>query len=131
MHHPTVIYIDIVMPCLNALSFPEVCVPVGSSTSEKSPPAPSPPSPPRRLGSPWSRKRSAGRPSQSIVVVFLGRRHPYAWNEGTKHDVRDPLLVVGTDGNKIRIQKILHSHTSSDKPPKITSQKIIADEKFL
>ena len=26
-----------------------------------------PPSPPRRSGSPWSRRRSAGRPSQSLV----------------------------------------------------------------
>jgi hypothetical protein len=55
----------------------------------------------------------------------------YSRNDGSKHDAGDPLLVIGTEGSKIKVQRILHSHTSSTKSPKITSQKIIADEKFL
>ena len=93
MHHPTVIYIDIVMPRLNALSFSEVFFHVGSSTPEKSPPAPHPPH-----HNPGGRGHlGAGGSRQQVdrVMVFPGRRHPYARNESTNHDVRDPLLVVG------------------------------------
>jgi hypothetical protein len=39
--------------------------------------------------------------------------------------------VIGTDGSKSKVQRILHSNTPSNKPPKITSQTIIADENFL
>ena len=71
----------------------------------------------------------------------IGRQHTptkinpgqivYSRNDGSKHDARDPLLVIGTEGSKIKVQRILHSHTPSNKSPKITSQKIVADEKFL
>ena len=55
----------------------------------------------------------------------------YARGDGSKHEARDPLLVTGVDGKKIQVQKIIHSHPTSEKVPKITSQKITADEKFL
>ena len=55
----------------------------------------------------------------------------FARDDGSKHDARDPLLVTSVDGTKIKVQKMLHSHTTASHSPKITSEKIIADEKFL
>ena len=55
----------------------------------------------------------------------------FARNDGTKHDARDPLLVTNVEGRKIKVQKLLHSHTTAHKSPKITSEVIVADEKFL
>jgi hypothetical protein len=78
-----------------------------------------------------SAKSKAPKGKQHISSKIIPGQIVYARNDGSKHDARDPLLVTGTDGNKIRVQKILHSHTSTDKAPKITSQQIVADEKFL
>ena len=55
----------------------------------------------------------------------------YARDDGSKHNARDPLLVTAVDGKKVKVQKILHSHPTAAKSPKITSQEITADEKFL
>ena len=49
----------------------------------------------------------------------------------SKHEVRDPHIVTSVQDNKIKVQKILHSHSSSNKNPKITSEKIVVDEKYL
>jgi hypothetical protein len=49
----------------------------------------------------------------------------------SKHDARDPLLVTGVEGTKVRAKKVLHSHDNSSKNPRISSEKITVDEKFL
>jgi hypothetical protein len=55
----------------------------------------------------------------------------YAHSEGSKHEARDPLLVTDVQNGKVKVMKVLHTHSNSSKLPKISSEKILADEKFL
>ena len=55
----------------------------------------------------------------------------FARDDGSKHAARDPLLVTSVLGNKVKVQKVLHSNPHSNKSLKITSENIVADEKFL
>ena len=60
------------------------------------------------------------RPGQ---VVFIKK-------EGDKQKARDPLIVTDS-GTKVTVQKMLHMDPLSSAPPRITSQKLRIDPKFL
>ena len=83
-------------------------------------------------------KRRANQPKskliktkkESEVKATMGQL-VYVREGLSKHEARDPLLVTGVQGTKVRVQKVLHSHETSNKPPKITSEKVTVDEKFL
>ena len=55
----------------------------------------------------------------------------YLKSDGDKHAARDPLLVTAVEGQKVSVQKVLHSTPLHKDPPKITSQKLKIEEKFL
>jgi hypothetical protein len=55
----------------------------------------------------------------------------YLKSDGDKHTARDPLLVTSGEEQKVTVQKVLHSTPLHKDPPKITSQKMRIDEKFL
>ena len=55
----------------------------------------------------------------------------FAAEKVTKHDTRDPLLVTGVDGEKVKVQKVLHSYEASARGPKINSEEIIVNRKRL
>ena len=55
----------------------------------------------------------------------------YVRNQGNKHESRNPFLVTGRVENKIKLQKILHPHTSSQNGPAISSDTKVVDPKFL
>ena len=55
----------------------------------------------------------------------------YIRDGASKHEARNPLIVTSVDGDKVNVKKVLHSHETALKSPKITSEKIIVREKFL
>lgn len=55
----------------------------------------------------------------------------YVKHQGSKHESRNPFLVTGTDENKVKLQKILHSHHTSSKGPAVSSEIKTVDSKFL
>ena len=50
--------------------------------------------------------------------------------DGTKHTAREPYIVTKT-GAKVTVQKMLHTVPNSSAPPRITSDKLRIDPKFL
>ena len=52
-------------------------------------------------------------------------------NQLTKHQARDPFIVVGDEGGKKIIRKILHSSGTNPKAPKISHEELTVDDKFL
>ena len=52
-------------------------------------------------------------------------------NQLTKHQARDPFIVVGDEGGKKIIRKILHSSGTDSKAPKISHEELTVDDKFL
>ena len=86
----------------------------------------------RSLNYPLSAKSKAPAGTKPLIVKEITPGHiVYAMNVGSKHVTRDPLLVTGVDGSKVRVQKIIHSHSTSEKSRKICSDKITTDPKFL
>ena len=58
-------------------------------------------------------------------VVFLKK-------DGTKHTARDPFIVTSTGPEpKVTVQKVCHTVPNSSAPPRITSDKLKIDPKFL
>ena len=55
----------------------------------------------------------------------------YLKSELSKHEARNPLLVTSVEKEKVVVQKMLHSTPQHGVPPKIVSQKMRIDEKFL
>ena len=55
----------------------------------------------------------------------------YLRSDGDKHTARNPMLVTAVDGQKVSVQRVLHSTPLHKDPPKITSQELKIDEKFL
>ena len=55
----------------------------------------------------------------------------YLKSDRDKHTARDPLLVTAVEEQKVTVQKVLHSTPLHKDPPKITSQKLRIEEKFL
>ena len=51
--------------------------------------------------------------------------------EGTKHTSRDSVLVTKVEGRKATVQKLLRSTQGHSGAPKITSPKLLIDERFL
>ena len=43
----------------------------------------------------------------------------FAYENVSKHNCRDPLLITNVDGNKVQVQKVLHSQENSVKGPRI------------
>ena len=50
---------------------------------------------------------------------------------GDKHTARDPFLVTVVEDSKVTMQKVLHSSHLHKAAPRINSQKLRIDEKFL
>ena len=82
----------------------------------------------RRANHPKSKLQETKKKSE--VKATMGQL-VYVREGLSKHEARDPLLVTGVQGTKVRVQKVLHSHDTFNKPPKITSEKVTVDEKFL
>ena len=87
------------------------------------------------------KKRKENHPISSKSKSTSGKQHipanvspgqlVYVRDALSKHEARNPLLVTGVQGTKINAKKVLHSHDNSMKNPKITSEEITVDEKFL
>ena len=52
-------------------------------------------------------------------------------SHGSKHETRDPYLVTGHDDEKIKLHKVLHSHTCSKNGPAVSAETKLVDAKFL
>ena len=52
-------------------------------------------------------------------------------SDGDKHTARDPLLVTMVEDSKVTMQKVLHSSHLHKAAPRINSQKLRIDKKFL
>ena len=85
----------------------------------------------RRENHPVSLKSKSPSAKEHVGADVVPGQLVYVRDGLTKHEARDPLLVTGVEGSKVRVQKVLHSHDNSIKSPKITSEKITVDEKFL
>ena len=79
--------------------------------------------PEARLKAPMVKKPNQAKVSPGKIL--------YAQDSLSKHEVRDPLLVTGVQGTKVRVKKVLNSNENSDKTPKISSEKVTVDKKFL
>ena len=55
----------------------------------------------------------------------------YVRREGDKHTARHPLLVTGVENSKVVANRILHSSSLQNAPPRITSRRVQLDPKFL
>ena len=55
----------------------------------------------------------------------------YLREEGTKHTGRSPLMVTGCEKGKVSASRVLHTAHSGGPPPRITSQQVRIDPKFL
>ena len=55
----------------------------------------------------------------------------YVREEGTKHTGRSPLMVTGSEKGKVSASRVLHTAHTGGPPPRITSQQVRIDPKFL
>ena len=55
----------------------------------------------------------------------------YLKSDLSKHAARNPLLVTNVEKKKVEVQKVLHSTSQHQVPPRIVSQKMRIDERFL
>ena len=78
-----------------------------------------------------SARSKAPKAKPTIKPKIVPGQIVYAHSEGSKHEARDPLLVTDVQNGKVKVMKVLHTHSNSSKLPKISSEKILADEKFL
>ena len=78
-----------------------------------------------------SARSKAPKAKPTIKPKIVPGQIVYARSEGSKHEARDPLLVTEVLDGKVKVMKVLHTHSNSSKLPKISSEKILADEKFL
>ena len=77
------------------------------------------------------RKAASSRHSPPPPVPLQPGQVVYIKGEGDKHTSRNPHIVTGVEDNKVIANKILHSTSSEAPPPRITSQKVKLDPKFL
>ena len=75
------------------------------------------------------RKAKAEPPTPPSKQLKPGRT-VYLKADGTKHTARDPFIVTNI-GNKVTVQKMLHTDPSSAAPPRITHQKLQIDPRFI
>ena len=55
----------------------------------------------------------------------------YLKSDLSKHVARNPLLVTNVEKKKVEVQKVLHTTSHHQVPPRIVSQKMRIDERFL
>ena len=55
----------------------------------------------------------------------------YVKSQGSKHQSREPFLVTAADGDKVKMQKILHSHYTSNRGPALSSEVKTVHSRFL
>ena len=76
-----------------------------------------------------SKAPAAAKPHQPSI--FKPGDITYIKGEGTKHTSRDPLVVTKVEGDQLTVQKMLRSTPNHEGAPRITSQKLVVQEKFL
>ena len=80
---------------------------------------------------PQTARSKAPQGKEHVQSTPLPGQFVYLKSDLSKHEARDPLLVTSVEKEKVVVQKMLHSTPQHQAPPKIVSQKMRIDEKFL
>ena len=75
------------------------------------------------------RKAKAAPPPPPSPQLKPGRT-VYLKGDGSKHKAREPFIITDT-GDKVTVQKMLHTDPTSAAPPRITHQKQKIDPRFI
>ena len=85
----------------------------------------------RKLNNTQSAKSKAPKGKDQTKPNLLPGDIAYVKNQGSKHESREPFLVTGNLDNKVRVQKLLHSHSTSSRGPALSSEVKTVDSRFL
>ena len=55
----------------------------------------------------------------------------YVKSDGSKHECRDPYMVMGRSGSKVATRKMLHTSLNAERSPTLSNQVYNIDQKFL
>lgn len=75
--------------------------------------------------------RQEQQPTPQVKAPIIPGQVVYVKGEGTKHMGRDPLLVTGTKGKMVTGQKVLRATPAHSGAPKIMSDRLTIDQRFL
>ena len=85
----------------------------------------------RKTNHPQSALSKAPKGKSVKIQDYQAGDIAYVKNQGSKHQSRDPYLVTGKTDEKVKLMKILHSHSTSNSGPAVSSDTKMVDPKFL